>query len=149
MKLALIGSARFEQDWIKVNMALTLAGHTVYSLSVFPSQANMLEMESEGAEHEWYTSQQKTMLDLVHLAKIEESDAVVLINRDGYVGESTRREMLWCCVREKALLAINPFLGDRMVGQAVTDPEEDFGLPLVGINLNAVREFVFAWQPQG
>lgn len=141
MKIALIGSAKFEDEWVRVNMALTLAGHTVYSLSVFPSQA--------GGKHEWYTPQQKTMLDLVHLSKIEESDAVVLINRDGYVGESTRREMLWCCVREKALLAINPFLGDRMVGQAVTDPEEDFGLPLVGINLNSAREFVFTWKPQG
>lgn len=97
MKITLCGSARFEQEFHEYNEKLTLSGHTVYSLAVFPS--------TKGAKN-WYTETIKQTLDLIHLSKIEESDAIFVINPGGYVGESTRREIEWAVIRAKAIYAV-------------------------------------------
>ena len=86
MKITLCGSLKFEDLYHQWNKVLTLAGHVVYSVSVFPS----IEKEKN-----WYDDDQKTLLDLVHLEKIRNSDAVVILNKGGYVGESTMRELLY------------------------------------------------------
>lgn len=84
MKITLIGSARFENKFKEANRRLTLAGHVVYSLAVYPS-----DMSGK----DWYTPEQKAMLDKVHKDKIEASDAVFLVQENGYIGESTRSEI--------------------------------------------------------
>ena len=92
MKLTLCGSLRFESYWHEANKQLGLAGHICYSVMTFPS--------IEG-DKSWYTPEQKWTLDLAHLAKIEESDGVVMLNIDGYLGESSLRELEWGRMREK------------------------------------------------
>lgn len=92
MKLTLCGSARFEPYWHEANKQLGLAGHICYSLMTFPSV--------EGSKS-WYTEDQKWTLDLAHLAKIEESDGVVMLNIDSYLGESSLRELQWARMRSK------------------------------------------------
>lgn len=94
MKITICGSAKFESLWHEYNKHLGLAGHISYSLMTFPS--------IEGGKT-WYTPQEKEILDLCHLAKIEESDAILVLNKDGYVGESTRREILWAAIRRKTI----------------------------------------------
>lgn len=84
MKITLCGSARFEKEYKDLNKRLTLAGHVVYSLSVYPSDEK---------EKEWYTEREKHMLDKVHLDKIASSDAIVVINSGGYIGSSTFKEI--------------------------------------------------------
>lgn len=100
MKICLCGSARFERAFHEWNERLTLDfGHVVYSLAVFPSQKN--------GEKMWYSDDDKEVLDLVHLAKIEESDAVLVVDTLSlgadapYVGDSTRREIRWARMRGK------------------------------------------------
>jgi hypothetical protein len=90
--LTLCGSHRFEPYWHEANKQLTLAGHVCFSTSTFPSV--------EGAKT-WYTDDQKRLLDLAHLAKIEHSAAVVMLNIDGYLGESSLRELQWARLRNK------------------------------------------------
>ena len=85
MKITLCGSARFEDEFHKWNEALTLSGHIVYSLAVYPST-------KRGVKN-WYNKTQKDALDKAHLGKIDNSDAIVVINTGGYIGESTSREM--------------------------------------------------------
>lgn len=84
MKITLCGSARFEAGFKRWNELLTLDGHVVYSLSVYPS---------DKIGKDWYTEDQKKMLDAVHKLKIDNSDAIVVIDEDGYIGESTRSEI--------------------------------------------------------
>lgn len=85
MKLCLIGSSRFLDRYVEANRRLTLSGHIVYSIATVSSAA--------GGE---LPEEQKIVLDLVHLRKIQESDAVVLITDEtDYVGFSTRREIQW------------------------------------------------------
>ncbi len=49
---------------------------------------------------------EKVTLDLVHLDKILNSDAVVVINVGGYIGFSTKREIEWARMKEKAVFWI-------------------------------------------
>lgn len=90
--VTLCGSARFEQDFIDANRELTLRGFVVISMSVLPSQA------PNGAGKAWYTPAQKVVLDLVHLEKITMADAILVVG-DGYVGESTGREIAWAALQ--------------------------------------------------
>lgn len=94
MKFTLCGSARFEPEYHDWNKRLGLLGHISYSLMTFPSV--------EGTR-EWYNQEEKEMLDLAHLAKIEESDAILVLNKDGYIGPSTAREIRWARMRSKQI----------------------------------------------
>lgn len=94
MKFTICGSAKFESAWHEWNKKLGLMGHISYGLMTYPSV--------EGSKT-WYTNEQKETLDLAHLAKIEESDAILVLNVGGYIGESTRREIKWARLRQKKI----------------------------------------------
>jgi hypothetical protein len=102
MKICLCGSTRFMDQFHEANVLLSLAGHVVYSVAT-----------STKGEFQ-PTEDQKLMLDAVHLSKIEESDAVMIVGvqPDGslYIGESTRREIAFARAREKDLYFFSPGL---------------------------------------
>lgn len=85
MIITLCGSARFEEEFKKWNERLTLQGHVVFTLSGYPSY--------HGGQKDWYKSEQKRILDEVHCKKIDASDAILVLNYDNYIGESTAREI--------------------------------------------------------
>ncbi len=64
-----------------MNKQLTLSGAVVLSVGVF------------GHSGDEITEEQKQRLDDVHLQKIRMSDGIFVINKDGYIGESTKREI--------------------------------------------------------
>jgi hypothetical protein len=104
MKLTLCGSTRFKADFDSWNHQLALSGHTVYSLSLFAREAS-----DEGKEgNPTITEDEKIILDLVHLDKILNSDAIVVIDVDGYVGFSTKREIRWARMQNKLVYWITP-----------------------------------------
>lgn len=80
-RITLCGSTRFKDEYSLWNRRLTLAGFLVYSVSGF------------GHAGDSFTGEEKDRLDIVHLAKIDNSHAIVVINPGGYIGESTRREI--------------------------------------------------------
>jgi hypothetical protein len=84
MIITLCGSTRFEADFKEWNRHLGLAGHLVFSLAAYPSDVG---------GKDWYTPAQKIALDVGYLNKIRRSDAIVVLNRDDYIGESTTREI--------------------------------------------------------
>jgi hypothetical protein len=104
MKLTLCGSLRFEKEIQYFHEKLAFAGHTIYSMVALPSQ--------KGGNKDWYTQQQKIVLDLLHLSKIEESDGIVVVDIDGYIGESTAREILWAMMRRKYVYYTSKFSSD-------------------------------------
>lgn len=85
MKITLCGSARFEEYFKFWNEMLSLYGHTVYTLSVYPSQKE--------SGKDWYNEEEKKILDKVHLDKISNSDAIFVLNPFAYLGESTLKEI--------------------------------------------------------
>lgn len=97
MRVTLCGSTRFEPHFHDWNHRLATAGHTVYSLSLFGRE----EKDAGKEDKKTITEQDKIVLDLVHLDKIMNSDAIVVINPGNYVGFSTRREILWARMQNK------------------------------------------------
>lgn len=115
MILTLCGSARFENHFKRWNEALTLAGHCVFSLAVYPS---------DRGGKDWYTPSQKQMLDLVHKAKIDASDGVVLLNADSYIGASTLDEITWAVIKQKRIYALESW------GEGCGPASSPFGSPI-------------------
>lgn len=99
MKITLCGSTRFKDLYQEANTRLSQAGHIVYTI------AWAKEDESAATPGVKMDKETKENLDLVHLGKILNSDAIVVVGtkEDGlpYIGESTRREVVWARMNNK------------------------------------------------
>ena len=79
--ITLCGSTKFKEDFERVNRELTLMGNIVISVGCF------------GHAGDTFTEEQKVMLDDIHKRKIDMADAIYVINKNGYIGSSTRSEI--------------------------------------------------------
>lgn len=80
-RVTLCGSTKFRTEYELWNKRLTLAGFLVYSVAGFALGGDV------------FTDEEKKRLDQMHLAKIDASHIVVVINPGGYIGASTRNEI--------------------------------------------------------
>ena len=87
--ITLCGSTRFEAEFAEVNQRLTMEGCVVISLGMFSLP--------DLPDYDWTadSSGLKGRLGDVHLQKIRMADEVYIVDPDGYVGESTRREIAY------------------------------------------------------
>ena len=90
--ITLCGSTRFKEDFERVNKELTLAGNIVISVGCF------------GHSGDTFTEDQKIMLDDIHKRKIDMADAIYVINRDGYIGASTKSEIKYAREHNKEVI---------------------------------------------
>ena len=90
--ITLCGSTRFKEDFERVNRELTLRGWVVLSVGCF------------GHSGDTVTEEAKVMLDEIHKQKIDMADAIYVINRDNYIGESTRSEIEYAKKHDKAIM---------------------------------------------
>lgn len=116
MRITLCGSTRFEHLFHDWNHKLACSGHTVYSLSLFGRE----EKDAGKDDKKTITEAEKIVLDLVHLDKILNSDAIVVINQDGYMGYSTSREIQWARMQGKKIFwhfqnTNEPWAGDLLI----------------------------------
>lgn len=80
--VCICGSIRFAREMQEATRDLTLAGAIVLAPAVFaPDEAQEIGPE------------QKAALGALHLHRIDLADRVLVVNPDGYLGESTRREI--------------------------------------------------------
>lgn len=99
MIVTLCGSTRFQDDFIRVQRDLTLKGALVISVGMFGHQEEGFDW---GTDEE--PSAAKIALDELHLRKIDLADMVFIINKDGYIGTSTRREIDYATDSEKRIV---------------------------------------------
>lgn len=81
--ITLCGSTKFKDDFIRVQKELTLQGNIVISVGLF----------GHSGDNEAWSDGMKQMLDDMHKRKIDMADEIFVINRDGYIGESTKSEI--------------------------------------------------------
>ncbi len=86
--VTLCGSTRFYEAFQRANYEETMAGNMVFSVGFVVHSAKQAHGEDIGC-----TDEQKAKLDELHLAKIDASDEVLILNCGGYIGPSTRREL--------------------------------------------------------
>lgn len=88
--VCLCGSTRFFETFAQEGLRLTLEGVIVLSIGAHTPDVVILSHPStpEGRR-------QKAQLDVVHLRKIDLADEILVLNVDGYIGESTEREIIY------------------------------------------------------
>jgi hypothetical protein len=79
--ITLCGSTRYPKAFHEWNSQLTLQGHVVLSVGVFIHSGVPI------------TETQKQLLDTVHLAKIDLSDEIFVLDVGGHIGSSTQNEI--------------------------------------------------------
>lgn len=98
MIITICGSTKFKNEMFDAAKNLTLEDHIVLMPTIF-----------EHADNEELTTEQKIRLDNLHKMKINMSDAVFVVNVDGYIGESTYGEIDWAVKNKKELyFLVNP-----------------------------------------
>lgn len=81
--ITLCGSTKFKDEFLNEQKRLTLEGNIVISVGFF----------EHSKEDEVWTKNTKEMLDDMHKRKIDMADEIFVINKDGYIGSSTKSEI--------------------------------------------------------
>ncbi len=83
-KVCLCGSARFKEQFFEIAKRLTLEGYNVTMPVIFVRD-----------DIDKLTPSEKKYLNEIHKSKIADADLIYVINKDGYIGESTKEEIIW------------------------------------------------------
>ena len=94
----LCGSTRFKQEFLDIQKKLTLEGRIVISVGLF----------GHSGDNEVWTEGTKEMLDRMHKKKIDMADSIFVINKNGYIGESTRSEIEYAKEHGKRIEYLEP-----------------------------------------
>ena len=97
--VCLCGSTRFWRTFQQINLQETLAGKIVLSIGA----ATGTDDDHFGNLPQEEYDQIKAELDELHLRKIDLADEVLILNVDGYIGESTRKEMNYAFQQGKVM----------------------------------------------
>ena len=97
--VTLCGSTRFKNAFIQTNRDLTAQGIIVLSVGWFNHDHLTTAPPTE---------EQKVMLDELHKRKIDLSDEILVLNVDGYIGDSTRSEIEYAQANNKVIKYLNP-----------------------------------------
>lgn len=84
--ITLCGSTKFKEQFEEVNRRLTWSGWVVLSVGSFHHSEKDHDIAGQ-------IIARKVKLDALHKEKIAMSQAIVIINKNGYIGASTKSEM--------------------------------------------------------
>ena len=76
----LCGSVRFMDKILEIHENLESEGYVVIGIV-------------QHVRQEPYTPEEEELLDIIHMIKIDMADAIYIVNVNGYIGSSTRREI--------------------------------------------------------
>ncbi len=91
--ITLCGSVKFKEEFIEVQKRLTLEGNIVISVGFF---------DYDGLDEKSF-SNLKEMLDDIHKKKIDMADEIFVINKNGYIGSSTKSEIEYAKKKNKVI----------------------------------------------
>ena len=92
--ICLIGSTRFEDTFRELEMDLSLKGFIVLSPLVYTQTGDKPLCGEEN----------KIILDLVQKEKIRQSDVVFVVDKDNYIGNSTKQKIEYAELLNKKIL---------------------------------------------
>lgn len=103
--VCLCGSTRFYEAFQQANYEETMQGKIVLSVGFYPHNQVKAHGQEVGC-----TPEQKAILDELHLRKIDLADEVLILNVDGYIGQSTLREVQYAMTHNKRVRYLFPDL---------------------------------------
>ena len=95
--ICICGSTKYKDEIIQVQKELTLQGYVVIGMHLF-SQDEGIELSED----------QLHMLKEKHKLKIDLSEAIYVINPNGYIGGSTREEIEYALSKGKKIMSLEP-----------------------------------------
>lgn len=95
--VTICGSSKFKNEILEAYKELELGGYIVFMDGVFVHSDNLQILADE-----------KRRLDEMHLEKILMSDAIYVINKGGYIGESTKQEIEYAKAHNKEVKYLEP-----------------------------------------
>ena len=81
--ITLCGSTKFKNEFYEAQKKLTLEGNIVISVGCF----------GHSGDNEAFAENTKIMLDDMHKRKIDMADEIMVINKNNYIGSSTKSEI--------------------------------------------------------
>ena len=100
--VTLCGSTRFIGAFNDARQKETLKGKIVLSIEIVTTQ-NKWARKIWKHDPQHSNPETKIMLDELHLRKIDLSDEVLMLNVNGYIGESTRKELYYALHNNKKI----------------------------------------------
>lgn len=91
--VCICGSTRFADLHAIKRWEFERLGNTICLMINYLPEWYAKEQGWDGLDHFGEQSGLKGVLDVLHLRKIDLADEIFVINKDGYIGESTRREI--------------------------------------------------------
>lgn len=98
--ITLCGSTKFKDEFMKAQRDLTLQGNVVISVGMFG--------HADGEYQTVLTEEVKIMLDDMHKRKIDMAEEIFVINKNGYIGSSTRSEIDYALATGKKVTYMEP-----------------------------------------
>jgi len=112
----LCGSTRFGHTFQEQNLRLTMAGHIVLSIGCDTRSDHELWRDLDEAA----VNELKNKLDELHKRKIDLADEVLVLNVGGYIGQSTRSEIMYAAKAGRPVRYLEedsaPLAGDEYNG---------------------------------
>lgn len=99
--VCLCGSTRFVDIYNEYRKIFTLKGYIVLSIEIVTTQ-------TQKDDPQYSNPELKHMLDELHKRKIDLADEVFIINKGGYIGESTHSEIEYAKVHNKIITYLEP-----------------------------------------
>lgn len=101
--ICISGSSRFIGYVFIKKWELEKQGHVVLTMTLLPSWYPNVHPDHQ-AEHEGVSK----VLDEVHLRKIDLADELLVMNINGYIGESTKKEIEYAKMKGKTITYLEP-----------------------------------------
>lgn len=113
--ITLCGSTRFYKLFDEMNYRLTMNGWVVLSIGCHSQSDYCLGIEQ--------IQNAKEMLDKLHKKKIWMSWGVLILDKDGYIGDSTKSELEYAKKTEKKIFYYNDGSYKQLLEQITEDIE--------------------------
>lgn len=97
--VCLCGSTKFWKTFEEANFLETMKGNIVLTIGCNTKSDDELFADLSPEDLE----KKKAALDQLHLKKIDLADEVLILNVGGYIGQSTRNELIYAWAHGKAI----------------------------------------------
>lgn len=91
--ITICGSYKFKKEMVEISEKMTLRGNCV-----------LTPIELTKSDKDAYTENEAMMFDKMHKEKIKLSDAILVVNVNGYIGSSTLSEIEYAKLLRKDIL---------------------------------------------
>ena len=99
--ITVCGSYKFKKEMTEITEKMALKGNCM-----------LTPIELSRPKKEDYTEEEAMMLDKMHREKIKMSDAILVVNVDGYIGSSTKTEIEFAKSLNKEIIYYTDLIRD-------------------------------------